>query len=86
MTEEPRLDEAVRRLMEMLDQETLRALVRTSGRALDESVVTEAEETLARPRPATLEERRRKVREEVERSLYVWLEAINDAMRHPSES
>ena len=81
----PRLEEALERLMELLDHEVLRALIRTSGQALDPSVVAQAEEFLDRPEPDSLKDREREARGKTEAALRQWLEATDDLIHADSE-
>ena len=83
LEEEPRLEQALRKIMKKLDQEVPKALI--SWRHLDAGVVSEAEESLEQPKPNSLEERRRKAREQVDSALHEWLEATADWMHHTSE-
>ena len=83
---EPRLERALESLMELLDREVLRALMRTSARALDASVVAQVEEEfLGRPDLNLLKGYEREAREKVEAALRQWLEATNDFIHATGE-
>ena len=83
MTEEPRLNDALRKLMKMLDYEVLRALTQTSGQSLDAEAVAEAEDALRQPNRAMFQEAGEQAREKVKGALYELLEATESAMRRP---
>ena len=85
MNEEPRVHDALERLMEMLDTELLTALIRNSGRQLNAPVVAEASESLQPPDREILQEARAKAREKVRGALLEWLEATDDWMHFPEE-
>ena len=83
MIEEPRIHEALQRLMEMLDKEVLRELIRTSSRQLDTPGVEQAQESLRLPERSTLTEGKAEAREKVEESLLEYLESMDDWMHLP---
>ena len=83
MTEEPRLHDALQRLMKTLDEEVVKVLVTTSFRQLDAPVVSEAAESLHQPNETALQAARHKAREKEGDVLYKWLEATAAWMHQP---
>jgi len=78
--EEPRVQQALQGLMEMLDQEVPKALIgHFPWRGLDKEVVLQAEESLSRPDRPILQQREMDARSRVEAALREWLEAANDS-------
>jgi hypothetical protein len=82
--EEPKIERALRKLMEVLDQEVPKALLRTRFSELDTYVVEEAKQYLAKPGRHAVQVHTANARKGVENALREWLEAV-DHLMHPAE-
>lgn len=74
LQEEPKIERALTRLIDMLEQEVQKALFITRASELDAQVVEEAEQSLAKPNMLEVQEHTTNVREKVRRALREWLE------------